>query len=159
MSMLTEGNTSSSSVLSWVWLGTQLVGGLIITLSVVLYYNQDKMLYMPNPLGAPKTPDENPPGWQSPADWSITGQPNHGGGFPIPFEDHMIKTADNLGLHAWLLLHEGKSSVPTVIYFHGNAGNMGFRLKNAARMFAVAKVNVLMVDYRGYGEFFGRLCQ
>ena len=29
---------------------------------------------------------------------------------------------------------------------------MGFRLKNAALMYAKAKINILMMDYRGYGS-------
>lgn len=29
---------------------------------------------------------------------------------------------------------------------------MGFLLKNAALMFAHAKINILLMDYRGYGE-------
>jgi predicted alpha/beta hydrolase len=35
-----------------------------------------------------------------------------------------------------------------------NAGNMGFRLRNAAEMYGRNGINVLMVDYRGYGEYF-----
>ena len=40
------------------------------------------------------------------------------------------------------------------IYFHGNAGNMGYRLPNAAKFYSDVGVNVLMMDYRGYGVFF-----
>lgn len=85
-----------------------------------------------------------------PGQWDIHG---HSGGTKedrIPFEETYVKTSDGVNLHVWLLLQK-KASSPTLIYFHGNAGNMGFRLKNAAKMFAHVGLNILMMDYRGYG--------
>lgn len=41
------------------------------------------------------------------------------------------------------------NQVPTLVYFHGNAGNIGFRLVNARQMQLAIGCNVLMVDYRG----------
>ncbi len=137
---------------SWFLFGGKIVGGLIVTLTIVLYYNQDKLLYIPNSPGIPRTPDENPPGMQSPNEWNLDGRLRRGVGEGIPFEDVMIGTKDNVSIHAWLMLQHNSIDCPTLIYFHGNAGNMGFRLKNAASMYSVAKVNILMVDYRGYGE-------
>lgn len=59
-------------------------------------------------------------------------------------------------IHCWLLLQKSdRRGLGTLIYFHGNAGNMGFRLKNAAEMYARVGINVLMVDYRGYGSSTG----
>lgn len=147
---------SGNALLSWLFLGGKIVGGLLLTLTLVLYYNQDKMLYIPNTPGMPRTPDENPPGMQSPNDWNREGRLRRGVGVGIPFEDVMIKTKDNISIHVWLLLQDDAENCPTIIYFHGNAGNMGFRLKNAASMYAVAKVNILMVDYRGYGKSEGQ---
>jgi len=69
----------------------------------------------------------------------------------IEFEEQFVKTEDGINLHTWLLLQPNSENVPTLIYFHGNAGNMGFLLKNAALMFALAKINILLMDYRGYG--------
>lgn len=70
----------------------------------------------------------------------------------IDYEEHFVETEDGVTLHTWLLLQPNSENVPTLIYFHGNAGNMGFLLKNAALMFAHAKINILLMDYRGYGE-------
>jgi predicted alpha/beta-fold hydrolase len=70
----------------------------------------------------------------------------------IEHEEHFIKTADGVTIHTWLLLQADSHNVPTLIYFHGNAGNMGFLLKNAALMFAHSKINILLMDYRGYGK-------
>lgn len=115
----------------------------------MLYLNQNKLLYMPNPPGFPPSPDDNPKGWRSPEEWR--GRvPMH-----FTFEDRMIKTMDGEDIHTWLILHENSNDLPTLIYFHGNAGNMGFRLKNAMSMFSKSGVNVLMMDYRGYGKSSG----
>jgi len=40
----------------------------------------------------------------------------------------------------------------TLVYFHGNAGNIGHRLENIRDMHDKLKVNVLIVDYRGFGD-------
>lgn len=157
-STITESSQPSLSavIISWLLLGTKIVGGLIVTLAAILYTNQEKMLYMPNPPGFPRTPNENPPGYQSPATWNTRGRMiNPSATIPqdaIEYEEHFVRTADGVLLHTWLLLQPNSESAPTLIYFHGNAGNMGFLLKNAALMYAHSKINVLLMDYRGYGE-------
>ncbi|KAL7065747.1 hypothetical protein ACR3K2_38070 [Cryptosporidium serpentis] len=40
---------------------------------------------------------------------------------------------------------------PTIIYFHGNAGNIGNRLINYYEMYITLGVNIFAVSYRGYG--------
>ena len=143
-----------SQLFSWIILGSKVVGGILATLTFVLYLNQDKLLYMPNPPGFPKTPKENPPGFTSPAHWSVHGKSlNQPSSKSIPFEEHFIETSDGKKIHVWLMLHSDSQNRPTLLYFHGNAGNMGFRLKNAAEMFAKVKMNILMMDYRGYGAY------
>lgn len=94
-----------------------------------------------------------------PSDWNRQGNLRRGTEQGISYEEHYLVTKDNVKIHTWLLLHDEDPSAaprPTLIYFHGNAGNMGFRLPNAAKMFHYAKINVLMVDYRGYGHSEGR---
>jgi len=44
------------------------------------------------------------------------------------------------------------ASSPTFIYFHGNAGNIGHRLINVQALCTYCLVNVLLVEYRGYGK-------
>lgn len=126
----------------------------MLTLLAILYTNQEKMLYMPNPPGFPRTPLENPPGYQSPASWGTNGRmlSSSSSQDHIEFEEGFVTTADGLKIHIWLLLQPNSEDVPTLLYFHGNAGNMGFLLKNAALMYAHAKINILLMDYRGYGK-------
>ena len=67
----------------------------------------------------------------------------------------MIKCADGIKIHSWLLYHPDnaqKRRVPTIIWFHGNAGNIGLRLPQAMQMFHYLKANVWMIEYRGYGD-------
>jgi len=67
-----------------------------------------------------------------------------------------IPTTDGQLLHAWLVrCPESPELAPTVVYYHGNAGNVGVRLPNVRLMVALIKVNVLLVDYRGYGSSSG----
>ena len=67
----------------------------------------------------------------------------------------MVETSDGEKIHTWLMLQDNAEECPTLIYFHGNAGNMGFRLQNAAMTYAKVKLNILMMDYRGYGKSTG----
>lgn len=147
-------SSTTSSVLSWILFGTKVAGGLFLTLTVILYLNQSKLLYIPNPPGFPRHPKENPPGFTSPSDWTTKGHMVNSytqDDEAIQHEEQFLKTSDGAVIHTWLLLQPNSKNVPTLIYFHGNAGNMGLRLKNAAKMFAIVKCNVLMMDYRGYG--------
>eukprot|EP01038_Epipyxis_sp_PR26KG_P012548 gene12548-16827_t len=152
-------DSASSSTLSWILFGTKVVGGLILSVLALLYFNQDRLLYIPNPPGFPKTPAENPESMRSPADWTITGeqvQTVNNKEERIPYEEHFIQTSDGQSIHVWLLLQKHDTeNTPTLIYFHGNAGNMGFRLMNAVEMFVKVKINILMMDYRGYGSSSG----
>jgi fermentation-respiration switch protein FrsA (DUF1100 family) len=75
---------------------------------------------------------------------------------PTAAEDVWFATADGNRLHGWFFRPISKSPTATVIYFHGNGGNLtnvgwvGERL--AARGF-----NALIFDYRGYGRSEGQL--
>jgi len=62
-------------------------------------------------------------------------------------------TKDGVRIHTWLVFQqEEKEKCPTVLFFHGNAGNIGFRLINARQLHELTGCNVLLVDYRGYGN-------
>lgn len=73
--------------------------------------------------------------------------------YGLPFESVNIRSTNNAVLHAFWIRHAGEkgSFVPTIIYFHGNAGNIGHRLQNAHGFFHTCQCNVLLVEYRGYG--------
>lgn len=93
--------------------------------------------------GIPRRPRNNPRRYRSPQEYDL------------PFEEHFIRCSDGVSIHAWWVRYTGASNdnkVPTIIMFHGNAGNIGLRLPNAALMVQHLKCHVLMVEYRGYGD-------
>ncbi|XP_030377298.1 protein ABHD13 [Scaptodrosophila lebanonensis] len=71
----------------------------------------------------------------------------------LPHMTVTIRTTDDVTLHAfWICQPEERcKSVPTLLYFHGNAGNMGHRLQNIWGIYHHLHCNILMVEYRGYG--------
>ena len=61
---------------------------------------------------------------------------------------------DGTQLHLFLVKQPGEQSkkVPTVLYFHGNAGNIGHRLLNVQGLYTSIGCNVALLEYRGYGR-------
>ena len=67
----------------------------------------------------------------------------------LPYEDISLKTDDGLILHGWFVPYRDAKS--TVVFFHGNAGNISHRL-DTIRLFHKTGLNVFIIDYRGYGK-------
>ena len=69
------------------------------------------------------------------------------------FEDVRLETADGVTLHAWFLPAPARADGPgwTVLLFHGNGGNISHRFDLYA-LFRELGLDVLAVDYRGYGR-------
>ncbi|KTD62324.1 alpha/beta hydrolase [Legionella shakespearei] len=59
-----------------------------------------------------------------------------------------LKTKDNLTLKSWY--KPAAKNQPTLLYLHGNAGNIGYRM-TLARKFLKAGLGVFLLEYRGYG--------
>ncbi|KFM75546.1 Abhydrolase domain-containing protein 13, partial [Stegodyphus mimosarum] len=74
--------------------------------------------------------------------------------FGLPAESIFLKTADDVKIHAFFIKQDTSiiGQVPTVLYLHGNAGNIGHRLPNAQGFFQYCGCNVLLLEYRGYGH-------
>lgn len=126
------------------WRSIQLLLGIGTLVLAGLYFKQDSLLYFPEIGNMPRDPAQNPRGYRSPADYQL------------PYEDLRILCEDGVSLHAWLIFggknSSSSSSTPTIIFFHANAGNLGFRLPNAVKMLQGLEVNILMVEYRGFGR-------
>jgi fermentation-respiration switch protein FrsA (DUF1100 family) len=75
------------------------------------------------------------------------------------FEDVRLQAADGVRLHGWFIPAGADTSGPdarsTVLYLHGNAGNVSHRLEKLAILRDLG-ADVLIVDYRGYGLSEGR---
>jgi fermentation-respiration switch protein FrsA (DUF1100 family) len=73
--------------------------------------------------------------------------------FDIPdFEELFIPTSDGESLSAFFIrANKQHARNVTVLMFHGNAGNIGYRLPIAKILENDLRCNVLMLQYRGYG--------
>jgi fermentation-respiration switch protein FrsA (DUF1100 family) len=67
----------------------------------------------------------------------------------IDAEEIRLTTEDGVRIHAFYLPAPGGAS-RALLFLHGNAGNASHRLPNAA-LLAGLGVDVLLLDYRGYG--------
>ena len=66
----------------------------------------------------------------------------------LDYEDITLGTADGERLHGWFVPHP--SARATLLFAHGNAGNISHRLESI-RLFHDLGLAVLIFDYRGYG--------
>ncbi len=88
----------------------------------------------------------------------------------LSYENVFLITADGVCIHGWFLPADlsakastasaeasaktGRSS-PTILFLHGNAGNVSHRLDKLV-VFHGLGANVLIIDYRGYGRSEGK---
>jgi len=68
--------------------------------------------------------------------------------YGLPFEDVRPTAEDGVRLHGWYV--PGPRAV-TILWCHGNAGNISHRLDNLRLMRERLGVATLLFDYRGYG--------
>ena len=76
----------------------------------------------------------------------ITATPNQVG---LAYEDIHLNTSDGISLHGWYI--PAPQPRGTVLFLHGNAGNISHRL-DSVQMFHRLGYNTLIFDYRGYGN-------
>src|SRR5688572_9972294 len=78
--------------------------------------------------------------------------PSRGGRVLAAGIDVWLRASDGVRLHAWhgQLSHATK----TLLYLHGNAGNLAGRSALLAELLALGQ-NVFALEYRGYGQSHG----
>ena len=111
--------------------GVQFVGLLVFLLLVYaafLLSSENKIIFHPS---------RYPDGFWNPASQGVLAQ------------DIYFTTEDGIKLHGWFIPAE--NAVATLLWFHGNAGNISHRLDNIQRL-ARLNLNVFVFDYRGYGR-------
>lgn len=114
-----------------VWLATAAIvlAALLLGLRLLLPRVVSSFVFYPVPLSPDRT---------DPADWGWHGA-----------EEVTFEATDGTVLHAWLFAARGGRR-GAAIYLHGNAGNVTIR-GEAASAFADLGLDVLLLDYRGYG--------
>jgi len=80
----------------------------------------------------------------------------------IEYDDVIFQTEDGLNLNGWFV--PGKKTSPdtdlhTLLWFHGNAGNINRRLDNIKMIYERVPVNVFIIDYRQYGRSEGKVSE
>jgi fermentation-respiration switch protein FrsA (DUF1100 family) len=119
--------------LETIWnLARPLLIALLLAVLLIRLF-EDKMIFFPDRFAA---------GTWDPAEYGVQT------------EDAFFTTSDGLRLHSWWAPAAGEAS-HTIIYFHGNAGNLTNRIDNVGFLQRLP-ANVLAVDYRGYGRSEGR---
>jgi len=100
----------------------------------LVYVMQGRLLYLPNMPGRELQ--------ATPADVGLR------------YEDVRLTASDGVALHGWFVPAAGDAR-GTLLFFHGNAGNISHRLESV-RQFHDLGLDVLIVDYRGYGQSEGK---
>lgn len=67
----------------------------------------------------------------------------------VKIEDVYFQSGDGIKLHGWFVPAKGADA--TLLWFHGNAGNITHRLDNILRLRPL-NLNIFIFDYRGYGR-------
>lgn len=109
------------------------IGLLLITyliLAAVLYIMQPKLLYSPSE--------------------EVFSIPHEIG---LDFEDVIFKSSDGFDLSGWYI--PAKKPKFTVLFCHGNGGNISHRL-DSINIFHNLGLNCFVFDYRGYGNSRGK---
>ena len=68
----------------------------------------------------------------------------------LDYRDLYFTTLDNVRLNGWFIPHPQASA--TMIWFHGNAGNIGDRVNNIKLLHDKTAIGIFIFDYRGYGR-------
>ncbi|OPX23173.1 MAG: hypothetical protein B1H03_02480 [Planctomycetales bacterium 4484_113] len=73
--------------------------------------------------------------------------------FGIEPQDVWLTTSDGVRIHGWFL--GGEDEPITLLYFHGNGGNITDRIEKLT-LLRNLRASVFIIDYRGYGRSEGR---
>jgi len=117
-----------------LWSAFQIILLVYLGLMALIYFKQSSLVFLPE------------------FDRSFRASPTDIG---LPFAQLKLATTDGETLDGWLVPADTKRETRgLVVFFHGNAGNIGHRL-DYLRMFHDLGLATLIIDYRGYGRSSG----
>ena len=120
----------------WLYGGVLIFILLCLAVCGAFYHYQDVLLYYP----------------EQPESARVFVQtPNTVG---LPYENVFLETDDGVRITGYFVPQslDRRREAPTMLYFHGNAGNIGHRLNNVQAIYSYCGCNVLLLEYRGYGK-------
>ncbi|MBX7187712.1 MAG: alpha/beta hydrolase [Vicinamibacteria bacterium] len=72
----------------------------------------------------------------------------------LPFEEVLLDAEPGVKVHAWFIRAAKQPAAATILFSHGNAGNIADRLDRVLRWRGL-DADFLLYDYRGYGRSTG----
>ncbi len=109
---------------------------IYLVIIAFVYYSQSSLIYYPNMPGR-----------------NLIATPEQIG---LKYQNVQLVTADGVNLHGWFI--PSNHAIGTVVFFHGNAGNISHRLESID-VFNGLNLNVFIIDYRGYGKSEGKVTE
>ena len=79
----------------------------------------------------------------------------------LDFSEVYFNSADGVRLHGWFIPAPAANQTEpaanlTILWFHGNAGNLGYQVDDLATLRQWTAANIFIFDYRGYGNSAGQ---
>ena len=118
------------------WSVLLLAAGLYGAFCLFLFLTQAKLIFYPDIPSRQLT--------ASPADIGLA------------YESVTLATDDGVQIHGWFVPAPGGNG--TLLFFHGNAGNISHRL-DSLKIFHDLGLSCLIIDYRGYGRSGGTVSE
>jgi fermentation-respiration switch protein FrsA (DUF1100 family) len=79
------------------------------------------------------------------------------GSVGLTFDDVHFTAHDGVRLNGWYIPYVGAER--TLLWFHGNAGNISHRVENIKLLHDNLRINIFIFDYRGYGRSEGKVSE
>lgn len=73
------------------------------------------------------------------------------------FEDLSLRTSDGVKINGWFIPSPGART--TLLWLHGNGGNIGNTIGRLKQFHHALKTNILVIDYREYGKSGGEVSE
>ena len=113
---------------------------ITVLIMIIPKFIENKLVFYPNKSNDSTTPDA----------------------YGLEYNDVTFQTEDGLNLNGWFV--PGKKTSPddnlhTLLWFHGNAGNINRRLDNIKMLHDRVPANVFIIDYRQFGKSEGKISE
>ena len=110
---------------------TRIILGVLVLAPLYLMFIEKQLIYYPSR--------------------ALDGKPTDAG---LPFEEATIEVEPGVTVHGWFIKAAKEPSVATILFSHGNAGNISNRVDRVHALRSLG-VDFLLYDYRGYGKSTG----
>ena len=77
--------------------------------------------------------------------------------YQLNYADIFFPAADGIRLHGWFVPSSNPKVNTTLLWFHGNAGNISHRLENLALLHRFLDISIFIFDYREFGLSAGHI--